>query len=134
METRANYLLVGSFVLLMLAGLAGFVIWLAKFQFETAFDRFDVRFAGTVTGLAEGGPVRFRGVRVGEVTAIGIDAEDPGMVTVTIEVAAATPEQVIAGQWKVNDVVQGTNLPKVPDEMIHNIIYENWKGFLPEYA
>ena len=47
---------------------------------------------------------------------------------------SATPEQVIAGQWKVNDVVKGTNLPKVPDEMIHNIIFENWKQFLPEYV
>ena len=47
---------------------------------------------------------------------------------------SATPEQVIAGQWKVNNIVAGTNFPKVPDEMIHNIIYENWKRALPEYA
>jgi len=47
---------------------------------------------------------------------------------------SATPEQVIAGQWKVNDVVQGTAFPKVPDEVIHAIVYENWKRFLPEYA
>ena len=47
---------------------------------------------------------------------------------------SATAPQVIAGQHKVNDVVEGTNLPKIPDEMIHNIIYENWKRFLPEYA
>ena len=46
---------------------------------------------------------------------------------------SATPEQVIAGQWKVNDVVAGTNFPRVSDEVIHNIIYENWKRALPEY-
>ena len=46
---------------------------------------------------------------------------------------SATPEQVIAGQWKVNDVVAGTNFPRVSDEVIHNIIYENWKQALPEY-
>ena len=40
---------------------------------------------------------------------------------------SATPEQVIAGQWKVNDVVEGTNFPTFPEEAIHNIIYENWK-------
>ena len=40
---------------------------------------------------------------------------------------SATPEQVIAGQWKVNDVVKGTSFPKVPDEVIQNIIYENWR-------
>jgi predicted TIM-barrel fold metal-dependent hydrolase len=45
---------------------------------------------------------------------------------------SATPAQVIAGQKKVNHVVEGTNLPKVPDEMIHNIMYENWKQFLSE--
>ena len=47
---------------------------------------------------------------------------------------SATAAQVIAGQKKVNDVVAGTNFPQVPDAMIHNIIYENWKAFLPEYA
>ncbi len=47
---------------------------------------------------------------------------------------SATAAQVIAGQHKVNDVVAGTNMPKVSDEMIHDIIYENWKPFLPEFA
>jgi predicted TIM-barrel fold metal-dependent hydrolase len=46
---------------------------------------------------------------------------------------SATPEQVIAGQWKVNDVVAGTNFPRVRDEVIHNILYENWQRALPEY-
>ena len=47
---------------------------------------------------------------------------------------SATPEQVVAGQHKINDVVQGTNLPRVSDEIIHNILHENWKRFLPEYT
>jgi hypothetical protein len=44
---------------------------------------------------------------------------------------SATPEQVIAGLHKVNNVVQGTSFPKFPEEAIHNIIYENWKQVLP---
>ena len=47
---------------------------------------------------------------------------------------SATPAQAISGQKKVNNVVAGTNFPKIPEEMIHNIIYENWKQFLPEHA
>ncbi len=47
---------------------------------------------------------------------------------------SATLPQVIAGQYKVNDILEGTRLPRIPDEVIHNIIYENWKRFLPEYA
>ncbi len=40
---------------------------------------------------------------------------------------SATPEQAIAGLWKVNDVVRGTQFPKFPDEALNRIIYENWK-------
>ncbi len=47
---------------------------------------------------------------------------------------SATLPQVIAGQWKVNDILEGTKFPRISDEIIHNIIYENWKRFLPEYA
>ena len=46
---------------------------------------------------------------------------------------SATLAQVIAGQRKVNDILEGTKLPRISDETIHNIIYENWKRFLPEY-
>ena len=46
---------------------------------------------------------------------------------------SATLAQVIRGQQKVNDILEGTKLPRIPDETIHNIIHENWKRFLPEY-
>lgn len=91
METRANYVLVGGFVLLLLAGLAVFVLWFAKLQFDTEFARYDIRFAGTVTGLNEGSPVRYSGVRVGEVIGVRLDHDDPSQVIVTIEVESTTP-------------------------------------------
>ena len=34
METRASYILVGSFVLVLLAALFGFTVWIAKVQLE----------------------------------------------------------------------------------------------------
>jgi predicted TIM-barrel fold metal-dependent hydrolase len=43
---------------------------------------------------------------------------------------SATPEQAIAGLWKVNDIVKGTPFPKFPDEAIHAIIHDNWKRFV----
>lgn len=91
METRANYLLVGGFVLLLLAGLAVFVLWFAKLQFDTEFAHYNIRFTGTVTGLNEGSPVRYSGVRVGEVIEVRLDHEDPSQVIVTIEVDSTTP-------------------------------------------
>lgn len=43
---------------------------------------------------------------------------------------SATPEQAMAGLWKVNDVVKGTAFPTFPAEAIHRILYENWKPFV----
>ncbi|MFQ5466669.1 MAG: MlaD family protein [Kiloniellaceae bacterium] len=91
METRANYLMVGSFVLVLAAGLVVFVLWLAKVQFDVKFDRYDILYDGSVTGLKVGSPVRYRGVRVGEVIEISLDPARPEQVQVTIEVESETP-------------------------------------------
>lgn len=91
METRANYLMVGGFVLLLAAGLVAFVLWLAKFQFDVRFDRYDIRHDGSVTGLQVGSPVRYRGVRVGEVSEVALDPNSPDQVLVTVEIDARTP-------------------------------------------
>lgn len=91
METRASYLLVGTFVLAFAAGLVVFVVWLAKFQFDTEFARYEVRFTGSVTGLSTASPVRYSGVRVGEVIEISLSPERPEEVQVTIEVDSKTP-------------------------------------------
>ena len=37
---------------------------------------------------------------------------------------ACSNHQVIAGQKKVNDILEGTKFPRISDEIIHNIIYE----------
>lgn len=91
METRANYLLVGGFVLVLIIGLMGFVVWLAKFQFDTQYARYDIVFSGSVTGLSPGSAVRYSGVNVGEVIDIRLDRDRPELVMGTIEVIAGTP-------------------------------------------
>ncbi|GAB4359218.1 MAG: MlaD family protein [Kiloniellaceae bacterium] len=91
METRANYIMVGFFVLLLAFGLLGFVLWLAKFQFEQEFARYDIVFERTVTGLREGSAVRYSGVRVGEVVSVDLDPDRPTAIRVTIEVQKRTP-------------------------------------------
>lgn len=91
METRASYTLVGAFVLALLAALFVFVAWLAKIQFDRAIQDYYIFFGGTVTGLVEGSPVRYRGVTVGTVTDIRIDPGNVERVRVTIEVPEETP-------------------------------------------
>lgn len=91
METRANYIMVGFFVLLLAFGLLGFVLWLAKFQFEQVYARYDIVFESAVTGLREGSPVRYNGVGVGEVLSVDLDPDRPTAIRVTIEVQKRTP-------------------------------------------
>jgi len=91
METRASYTVVGAFVLALFAALFVFVIWLAKVQLDQASQPYYIYFTGTVTGLVEGSPVRYRGVAVGTVTDIRIDPDNVERVRVTVEVPEDTP-------------------------------------------
>ena len=73
METRASYIAVGAFVLVLILGLVGFVIWVGKFRGAEQFARYDILFAGSVTGLQVDGTVRYRGIPVGRIIDIRID-------------------------------------------------------------
>jgi phospholipid/cholesterol/gamma-HCH transport system substrate-binding protein len=94
METRASYVAVGAFVLALIAGFVGFVLWIGKFQVEQQYARYNIRFAGSVTGLQAEGTVRYRGIPVGRVTDIRIDPDNIELVRVTIEVNRETPVRV----------------------------------------
>ena len=73
METKASYVAVGSFVLVVAAGLIVFVTWLGKVSIDREFDRYLILFSDSVTGLQVGGAVRYRGVPVGTVSDIRLD-------------------------------------------------------------
>ena len=91
METKASRLLIGGFVLLVVVGILGFVLWLAKVEIDREFTRYRIIFEGSVSGLSTASDVLYNGIPVGTVTAIEIDPEDASRVRVTIEVASATP-------------------------------------------
>jgi phospholipid/cholesterol/gamma-HCH transport system substrate-binding protein len=91
MEVRASYLLVGTIVLVLLAGLAAFSVWLVKADGDRELVRYQIAFEGSVTGLQQGGQVSYRGVPVGTVTDIRIDPEDVERVLVTADIDAQTP-------------------------------------------
>ncbi len=91
MENRANYILVGSFVLLVVLGLFGFVIWLAKLEVDREFTRYTIYFEGSVAGLSSASNVLYNGIPVGTVESIGIDPRNPQQVRVVVEVGTDTP-------------------------------------------
>lgn len=85
METRAPYVVVGTFVLVLLAGIVVAVMWFAEAQFSEAANYYDIYFTGSVTGLTTGSTVRYNGIPVGRVAEARLDPVDPTRVRVTIE-------------------------------------------------
>ncbi len=90
METRANYVAVGAFVLVVLFGIVAAILWLARVELNQEFANYDIYFTGSVTGLASGAPVRYNGIQVGRVIEIRIDPQNLSQVRVTIEVDQTT--------------------------------------------
>lgn len=80
METKANYVTVGAFTLLVF--LAGFAIvfWVARTGTGGQSVRLDVVIEGSVTGLGVGSLVKFNGIDVGKVTGLSFDETNPRIV------------------------------------------------------
>ncbi len=90
METRANYVAVGAFVIAVLFGLVVAVLWLGRVEFNREFTFYDIFFTGSVTGLGQGSAVRYNGIQVGRVVEIRINPQNLQQVRVTIEVDPTT--------------------------------------------
>ncbi len=91
METRARYVLIGFFTLAVVAAGFAFVYWLNTVGGLGERAIYKIRYENTVSGLLEGSAVLFNGVRVGEVTALDLDAAAPSAVTATIAIDRGTP-------------------------------------------
>ena len=90
METRANYALIGAFVLAAAAAVIGFALWLGSSQFNRDYAIYDVVFPGPIS-LEEGASVRYIGIKVGEVDSVRIDRRDASMVRARLRVDRSTP-------------------------------------------
>jgi phospholipid/cholesterol/gamma-HCH transport system substrate-binding protein len=73
METRANYVLIGSFTLAVIAAAFGFVMWFQSLHTTKARTPLRIIFEGPASGLRNGGSVNFNGIRVGEVISVKLD-------------------------------------------------------------
>ena len=91
MEREANYLAVGSFVLLVVVMGFLFVYWYSASIEHRFYVRYEIYFDGSVSGLTEGGPVRYLGVDVGRVVRIRIDPRAANRVQVIADIDATTP-------------------------------------------
>jgi phospholipid/cholesterol/gamma-HCH transport system substrate-binding protein len=91
METRAPFVVIGAFVLAAIVAVFGFVYWLNNTAGLGPRTSYHVQFDGSVPGLLVGAGVLFNGIRVGEVSELGLAADSPRRVNATISVASTTP-------------------------------------------
>jgi phospholipid/cholesterol/gamma-HCH transport system substrate-binding protein len=91
MEREANYAAVGAFVLVVALVGALFVYWYSDTREHREYNRYEIYFNGSVSGLDGGAAVRYLGVGVGRVSDIRIDPRDSSRVEVIVDIDARTP-------------------------------------------
>ena len=89
MENKSHALAAGSFLVLLMALLLAMAVWLMR---DTSAQRvFELVGEHSVSGLQLQAGVRYKGVAVGRVTAIGLDPQAAGHVLVRILVNEQVP-------------------------------------------
>lgn len=91
MEERANYTLIGLFVVLMGAALAGAALWLSVGIDVTVYHTYAVSMDEAVSGLSEQAPVKYNGVQVGYVKRITLNKKNPQKVILLLSIKKNTP-------------------------------------------
>jgi phospholipid/cholesterol/gamma-HCH transport system substrate-binding protein len=97
METRANYVLIGSFTLAVIAAAFGFVLWFQSLHTTKLRSPMNVIFEGPAAGLRNGGSVNFNGIRVGEVVSVKLDNPRRVIARVMIENNAPIRKDTLVG-------------------------------------
>lgn len=91
MESKVNNLLVGSFVLIFVIGLVGFMFWLEDFRSMDDDAFYKVYFEKSVAGLSRSAPVKYRGVDIGIVESIRINPKNSEEIELLLKVYIEAP-------------------------------------------
>src|SRR5258705_4453623 len=97
METRANFVLIGSFTLAVIAAAFGFVLWFQSLHTTKAGSPLRIIFEGPATGLRNGGSVNFNGIRIGEVMSVKLDSAVRVVALAMVENSAPIRKDPVVG-------------------------------------
>jgi phospholipid/cholesterol/gamma-HCH transport system substrate-binding protein len=97
METRANYVLIGSFTLAVIAAALGFVLWFQSLHTTKQRDPLRIIFEGPAAGLRNGGSVNFNGIRIGEVISVKLDNPRRVVALALVEKNAPIRKDTVVG-------------------------------------
>ncbi|MEH6686141.1 MAG: MlaD family protein [Halopseudomonas sabulinigri] len=99
METRAHHVLIGLFTVLSALAAISFAIWMSSSSASSEYRYYTVLFKQAVTGLSRGSAVQFSGIRIGDITELTLDKQDPRKVRARIRIDPSVPitESTVAG-------------------------------------
>ena len=97
METRASFVLIGSFTLAVIAAAFGFVMWFQSLHTTKQRSPFRVIFEGPASGLRNGGSVNFNGIRIGEVISVKLDNPRRVVALAMVENSAPILKDTVVG-------------------------------------
>jgi phospholipid/cholesterol/gamma-HCH transport system substrate-binding protein len=89
MENKSHALAAGIFVLVASALLAALAVWLTRDQGN--YHAYEISTSENIAGLQPQAPIRFRGVDVGKVEAIGFDPRQRGNVLLRLQIDEGAP-------------------------------------------
>lgn len=90
METKANHLIIGGFVVGVILLAFGFVYWMTNLA-GSGTKPYDIVFEGSVSSLNAASNVLFNGIRVGKVVSMQLDPEDARRVRVRVNIDGDAP-------------------------------------------
>jgi phospholipid/cholesterol/gamma-HCH transport system substrate-binding protein len=91
MEPKVNYILVGSFVVVLGVAVLIGILWLGKTDYRGSYDRYEAYMKESVAGLSVDSTVKYRGVDVGRVKTIALNPDNPEEVLLTMDIVRGTP-------------------------------------------
>ncbi len=91
MNSKTNYTLVGIFVIVSVALIFTFVIWLVKPTNKEELTDYKIFFTESVSGLNIDAPVKYRGVTIGKVSKMRINPKNNEEIEVDILVSKTAP-------------------------------------------
>ena len=90
METDKHYFFEGLFIIVFFVAAAIFAVWLGSTgRYDDVVYR--IHFPDSVSGLAVGDPVKYRGIDVGTVKSMIIDPDNSRLVLVEVRLRKETP-------------------------------------------
>jgi phospholipid/cholesterol/gamma-HCH transport system substrate-binding protein len=104
LESKTNYFTVGITVLLLATGLLISALWLSTGFDKKTYNTYIVYMHESVSGLTLESPVKYNGVKVGSISEIQLNEEDPQRVKLLIDVEEGTP---VTTSTKATLVAQG---------------------------